>query len=70
MGDGGGVHGFIIVARPELPNGEHKFYVGLTEDEEASVLHEFAPVLLGHGRYASVEALTDDIQTFRVAPTS
>ena len=56
--------GFIRVSRPDLPDGEHKFYICLTDDEEEAVLQEFGPALIGNGRYDSFNALLDAIKPF------
>lgn len=65
MGREGTISGYLKVMRPELPDGEHKFYVNLTEDEEAAVLKEFAPVILEHGRFKNTDELTVAIQPFQ-----
>jgi len=41
MGEGGDRSGYIVVSRPELPHGEHKFYTNLTDDQVEKVLKEF-----------------------------
>lgn len=64
-GKQGGIHGFIKVFRPELPDGEHKFYVWLTEEEESRLLQEFQPVILANGRYRTFEDLLRALEHFR-----
>src|ERR1700712_411215 len=44
-----GIMGYIIVERPELEGGEHKFYMQLTKTEERAVLGVFRSVLLDAG---------------------
>ena len=65
MGTDGDLNGFIVVARPEIDGGEHKFYLHLTDEEEQAVLKEFEPVLMEHGRFESVEALIHAIKPFK-----
>lgn len=65
VGKDGEFCGYITVFRPELPNGEHKFYVQLTEGEEQAVLREFAPVLLEHSRFKTIQNLVAAIEPFR-----
>ena len=60
----GALLGFIKVSRPDVEH-EHKFYVNLTEDEEAAVLGEFDPVILSHGRFESIEQLIKAIEPFK-----
>lgn len=60
----GSLYGFIQVWRPDVPT-EHKFYVNLTEDEEAAVLKAFEPVLETSGRYESYSELLAAIQPFQ-----
>jgi hypothetical protein len=68
MGRDGTILGFFTVMRPELEEGEHKFYVNLTEDEEKAVLKEFEPVVLEHGRFQSMNELIAAIQPFQIEP--
>lgn len=65
MGTGGAYSGFIKVYRSELTDGEHKFYVNVTETEEASILSEFKPVLLAHKRFNSMEELLVALESFK-----
>lgn len=65
VGVDGGACGFFRVFRPELPDGEHKFYINLTEEEEASVLEQFAPVIIERGRFDTVSELIGAIQQFK-----
>lgn len=65
----GTVNGFFRVFRPELPDGEHKFYVGLSEDEEKSVLAEFGPVIIEQGRFERYDEFLAAIEKFKVRVT-
>jgi hypothetical protein len=58
-------YGYVRVARPDLADGEHKFYIHLTDDEEAAVLREFNAVLIAHGRFDTVDALLMAMEPFR-----
>lgn len=59
------MNGYIVVSRPEMDKGEHKFYLRLTEDEEEAVLSEFEPVLTSHGRFETYEELIAAIEPFQ-----
>jgi hypothetical protein len=61
----GSLSGYLWVSRPDIEVGEHKFYVQLTEDEEAAVLKEFGPVVLATGRLDTFEALLAAIEPFK-----
>lgn len=61
----GSLNGFIKVARPDLEDGEHKFYVNLTEEEEAAVLKEFALVLISNMRFSTFDEIITAIQPFK-----
>lgn len=65
MGRTGTLFGYIKVFRPELPDGEHKFYLYVSDDEESSILKEFQPVLVDHGKFASLDELLLAIEPFR-----
>jgi hypothetical protein len=65
MGTDGHIIGYIQVSRPDLAEGEHKFYVNVTETEEASILAVFQPVLINHGRYSSIEELFAAIKPYK-----
>lgn len=65
VGTDGDKHGFIKVFRPELPDGEHKFYVNLTDDEENAVINEFKSVITEQVRFNSIDDLVRDIQRFK-----
>lgn len=58
-------YGYIRVSRPDLSDGEHKFYIHLTDDEEAAVLREFSSVLIEHGRFDTFDALLTAMEPFR-----
>jgi hypothetical protein len=64
MGQQGNIYGYIVVARPDLSDGEHKFYVNLTEEEEVAVLNEFKPVILDSGRFSTFEDILAAIKPF------
>lgn len=67
VGSNGECHGFIRVFRPELPDGEHKYYVNLTIDEEVKVINEFKPILLEQVHFQSIDELVNDIQKFKTS---
>lgn len=60
-----GLCGSFVVFRPELLDGEHKFYVSLSEDELQKTLKEYAPVVLKHESLQNVEQLIMAIESFR-----
>lgn len=64
-GNHGHIYGFIKVFRPELTDGEHKFYIWLTDDEESRLLKEFQPVILANGRYGTYEELLKALEPFK-----
>ncbi len=69
VGENGEICGFFRVSRPELNNGEHKFYINLSDEEERAVLEQFAPVIIERGRYKTNEELVEAIQRFKtIAP--
>ncbi len=61
-----GIRGYILVQRPEFEGGEHKFYINLSPEEEASVLKAFEPVIIESGRFETLRAMTEAIQVFKV----
>lgn|GEM_PF-518692 len=65
-----GQYGAIVVTRADAPNGEHKFYVGLTAEELAAVQEAFAPVLARHEPLSGVDELLDAIEKFRLTYVS
>jgi hypothetical protein len=65
MGKDGNVMGYFVVQRPELEEGEHKFYVNLTEEEETAVLEQFQPVIIEQGRFDTYDDLLQAIEPFR-----
>ncbi len=65
IGNEGDKYGFIRVFRPELKDGEHKFYAQLTEAQVDGVKNEFAPVIIEHVDLGSEEALLLAIEPFR-----
>lgn len=67
FGEEGDLYGFIKVYRSELKDGEHKFYVYLTNDEEENLLKEFYPVLLEHRRFSTIDELIAAMEPFKDA---
>lgn len=66
VGEDGDIFGYFQVARPDVAGGkEHKFYLFVTEDEEAAIYKEFAPVLLDHARYNTLEELQQAVRPFK-----
>ena len=65
VGSNGTNYGFIRVYRPELENGEHKFYVGLTDEQVEGIKNEFEPVLIEHVVLDSVQDLLHAIRPFQ-----
>lgn len=61
-----GLCGYIKVYRPELLNGERKFYYNLSDSEEAAVLDEFGPVILEAARYSTFGELVDAIRIYKM----
>lgn len=61
-----GLCGYIKVYRPELKEGEHKFYIQLSDKDEAAILYEFKPVVLSHHRYQGLKELIDDLEAFKI----
>ncbi len=59
------MHGYFKVFRPELADGEHKFYLNLTEEEELAVLEQFGPVILEHVKVETIEELIQAMEPFR-----
>lgn len=60
-----GLCGSFVVFRPELPNGEHKFYVAMSESELEKTLEEYKPVILVHKPLTNVKSLLVAIQGFK-----
>lgn len=65
VGTEGTLYGYIKVMRPELKDGEHKFYLNVTDEEEHAILRQFAPVLLEHGRFQSFEQLQIAVEPYK-----
>ncbi len=66
VGGSGDLFGYFCVDRPDVDGGkEHKFYLYLSEEEEKAVLEAFAPVLLDHARYESLEELQKAVEPFK-----
>lgn len=60
-----GFCGSFVVFRPELKNGEHKFYVAMSEIELFETLKEYAPVVLTHTPLGDMDALLRAIEIFK-----
>ncbi len=65
MGAHGSNSGYIKVSRPELADGEHKFYLKVTDDEERMILEQFAPVLIASHRFETDDELQAAIEPFK-----
>lgn len=60
-----GHYGSFVVFRPELKDGEHKFYVAMSKDELAKTLKEYEPVVLAHKPLEDVDKLLEAIENFK-----
>lgn len=60
-----GKAGYVIVQRGETIPDEHKFYVGLTDDEVDKVLAELQPVLVEHKEFDDLSELLRMIEQFK-----
>lgn len=60
-----GLYGSFTVFRPELKNGEHKFYVAMSADELAKTLKEYEPVVLVHEPLENITKLLEAIESFK-----
>ena len=65
MGREGKICGYIKVFRPELTDGEHKFYLKVTENEERAILEQFALVIVSSHRFESEDELYAAIEPFK-----
>ncbi|HSW99854.1 MAG TPA: hypothetical protein VLH38_02345 [Patescibacteria group bacterium] len=65
-----GKQGSFIVFRPELKNGEHKFYVAMSDEELERTLIEYTPVIVQHISFKTNEELLAAILPFRSASMS
>ena len=66
LGENGNLFGYLQMDRPDVEGGkEHKFYLYLTEDEEQAVFEAFAPVLLDHARFDSLDDLQKAVEPFK-----
>jgi hypothetical protein len=63
-----GLRGYLVVHRPELEAGEHKFYINLSEEEEKQVIDAFNPVIIQHGRYETQQDMSNAVEIFKVKP--
>ena len=61
----GELYGYMKVWRDDTPNGEHKFFVNVTESEEAGILDQFGPVMTEHGRFNSFDELLAAVKPFQ-----
>ncbi len=59
-----GLCGSFVVFRPELKDGEHKFYVAMSEEELERTLEEYKPVLLAHKPLSGMDAVLEAIRMF------
>ncbi len=57
--------GYIIVDRGDIIPDEHKFYVGLTDQEIDDILLELRPVLILHSRLKSMSELLVMVEKFK-----
>ncbi len=57
--------GYIKVFRPELAEGEHKFYLHVTADQERLIYEQFASVLISSHRFETEDELHGAIEPFR-----
>jgi len=62
-----GLCGSFVVFRPELANGEHKFYIAMSKDELRKTLEEYKPVVLAHKPLTNTDALLEEIKEFKNA---
>lgn len=60
-----GLYGSFTVYRPELKQGEHKFYVCMGEEELAATLKEYAPVVVKHEPLEGMAELLSKIEQFK-----
>lgn len=66
VGSDGERFGYIRVFRPELKDGEHKFYAWLSDEQVDGIQSEFAPVLIEHVSLDSEYALLQAIEPFKI----
>ncbi len=60
-----GVIGYVLVFRGDDRPDEHKFLVGLTEQELAMVQDQLEPVLVGHDTFSNLNDLLDAIKKYK-----
>ena len=60
-----GLCGSFTVYRPELKNGEHKFYVCMGEEDLAATLKEYEPVVVKHEPLEGMAELLSKIEQFK-----
>ena len=63
--DEAGLLGFIVVYRGDSIPDEHKFYVGLTDDDLQKILAELKPVLIQHKALTDMTTLLDMIEVYK-----
>lgn len=60
-----GLIGYVVVFRGENRPNEHKFYVGLTEQEQQSIVSELKPVLIEQQKIGSLDELLGAVEPFK-----
>ncbi|HJQ08727.1 MAG TPA: hypothetical protein VJ836_04585 [Candidatus Saccharimonadales bacterium] len=60
-----GVTGFVLVFRGDDRPNEHKFLVGLTEQEWKAIQEELKPVLIESGTFPDPNGLLDAIKKYK-----
>ncbi len=60
-----GLIGYVVVFRGDDRPNEHKFYVGLTEQEQQSILSELKPVLIEQQGIHNLDELLKAIEPFK-----
>lgn len=60
-----GESGYIIVDRGDNIPDEHKFYIGLTNEDVGKVLDELRPVLIEHKGFNNQDELLEMIDQFK-----
>lgn len=63
--DLGGAMGYLVVERGEHTPNEHKFFVGLAQEELNQVLSELNPVLVTHAKVSTVTELITFIERYK-----
>ena len=60
-----GLIGYVVVFRGDDRPNEHKFYVGLTEQDQQSILSELNPVLIEQQGIDNLDELLKAIEPFK-----